>query len=362
MLRPQPIRLESKLTVHKTMDLKQLADAIVRIPKVELHVHLEGATDAETVWEMARRNRVGLPAATLDEWKRHYQFKNFEHFIEVYTTAASTMCTPADWAFMIDRFMANQARQNIVYSEVYVSASHQIGKLPLNEWMYALAEGASIAEKQHGVQIRFLVDISRHMPETQSTVLDCAILGKKTGHVIGLGLGGIETGYPPSLFVETYREAERQGLRLVAHAGETTGPETILDSIDLLQAQRIGHGVRCLDDPQLVSRLRESQIPLEVCPTSNYCLGVVKPGEPHPIRRMVNEGIFCTINSDDPPMFATSLVEEYGLLFRQGFSWDELVQLNANAVEASFLPNDHKALLRQQLSDQDRLADENGFN
>ena len=321
---------------------EHISDAVLHMPKVELHVHLEGSTDAETVWAMAQRNGVSLPAKSFEDWKQHYKFKDFEHFIEVYSAAAATMCTPDDWVFMVKRFIANQARQNIVYSDVFISPSHQIGKLPHDEWIGALVEGAAEGEKQQGVKIRFIADISRHMPDTQQAVLDCALLGMKTGYVIGLGLGGIEEGYPPSLFLDTYGEARRQGLHVLAHAGETTGPETIRDSIDMLTVERIGHGIGCLDDPQLVARLRESQIPLEVCPTSNYCLGVVESHQPHPIRRMVNEGLFCTVNSDDPPMFGTSLVDEYCLLFRQGFTWDELVQLNLNAVQASFLPHEAK--------------------
>ncbi len=316
---------------------ERLTCLLTSLPKVELHVHLEGATDAETVWCMAQRNGVQLPAESLADWKEHYAFRDFPHFIEVYGQATAAMQSPADWQFMLERFAQSQAEQNIVYSEVFLSASYHLRKIPADEWLAALVEGARTGESKYGVQIRFIPDISRHLPETQEAVLEFVLAGKKTGYVIGLGLGGMEVGFPASLFVDTFDEARRAGLHVVAHAGETTGAQTIRDAIKLLRAERIGHGIRCLDDPDLVAMLNERQTPLEVCPTSNYCLGVVKHGTRHPIRQMVDAGLFCTVNSDDPPMFNTSLINEYRLLSCQGFTWRELVQLNLNAVQASFL-------------------------
>lgn len=324
-------------------------DAVHRMPKVELHVHLEGATDAETVWEMAQRNGVSLPADSLDSWREMYQFRDFHHFIEIYDYCTQTMKTPEDWELMVGRFAEHQAEQNVVSSEVFLSSSHVLTHLPADEWTGALVAGASAAEDRHGIRIRFIPDIGRQMPDSQQAVLDCVLGGMASGYFIGLGLGGVEEGFPPHLFEETYRQAREAGLRVVAHAGETTGAETIRDSVDLLQAERIGHGIRVLDDPALVARLRSEQVPFEVCPTSNYCLGVVGKGEPHPLRQMVDAGLLCTVNSDDPPMFCTTLVDEYRLLARQGFDWEELVQLNLNAVSASFLSAEEKAELREEV-------------
>lgn len=331
------------------MSVEQITDSLTRLPKVELHVHLEGATDAETVWTMAQRNGVSLPADSLESWRQHYKFQDFSHFIDVYTAAARAMRTPEDWSFMVERFMHSQSQQNIVYSEVFLSTSHQIGKLPLDEWVDALCQGAANGEKHHGTRIQFIADISRHMPDTQEAVLECAVEAADTEYFVGLGLGGVEEGFPASLFEDTYREARRLGLRVVAHAGETTGARTVQDAVRILKAERIGHGIRCLDDADLVAELRDTQLPLEVCPTSNYCLGVVERDRPHPLRRMVDAGLFCTVNSDDPPMFDTTLIDEYKLLARQGFRWNELIQLNLNAVDASFMPNDEKAQLRAQI-------------
>jgi adenosine deaminase len=168
------------------------------------------------------------------------------------------------------------------------------------------------------------------------------------GVVVGLGLGGREVGHPPEGFADVYAEARRQGLRVVAHAGETAGAASVRGALDSLGAERIGHGVRCLEDPALVEWLRAGRVPLEVCPTSNYRLGVVPPGRPHPIRRMVDAGLCCTLNSDDPPMFGTDLAGEYGLLAGQGFTWEELWRLNLNTLEATFLPEGEKEVCRRE--------------
>ena len=150
------------------------------------------------------------------------------------------------------------------------------------------------------------------------------------------------------LFANTYAEARRQGLRVVAHAGEAVGPESIWGALKALKAERIGHGIRCLEDAELVEYLRQQQIPLEVSPQSNYCLGVVDRDRPHPIREMIDRGLYCTVNSDDPAMFATSLTNEYLTLAQQGFSWEELWQLNRNTLEAAFLEDAEKKDYRQQ--------------
>jgi adenosine deaminase len=196
--------------------------------------------------------------------------------------------------------------------------------------------------------VKFIPDISRELPDTQTQVLEFALKGKERGLFIGLGLGGIEAGNPPEGFIDTYKEAKRQGLRVVVHAGEADGPQSIRGAIDSLGAERIGHGIRCLEDSELLAELRRKQIPLEVSPQSNYCLGIVKRDRPHPIRQMVEAGLFCTLNSDDPTMFSTNLNNEYLTLAAQGFSWEELWQLNLNTLEASFLSAKEKDIYRSQ--------------
>ncbi|WP_119065322.1 adenosine deaminase [Aggregatilinea lenta] len=325
-----------------------LAQRLQTMPKVEIHVHLEGATDADTVWDMARRNGVALPAASLDEWRAFYEFRDFNHFIQVYMSAAACMQTVDDFVYMTESFIQRQAQQNVRYCEVFLSASLLLDKVPEDELIDAFIEGARNGEAKYGTHVAFIPDIGRNLPDTRFRVLDFVLKGQAKGAFIGLGLGGAEVGFPPELFVDVYEEAQRQGLHLVAHAGETEGPASIWGALRSLHAERIGHGIRALDDDTLVDYLRGTQIPLEVSPKSNYRLKVVPTDQPHPIRELVDRGVYVTVNSDDPPMFSTRLNDEYLLLAQQGFSWDELWQLNLNGLEATFLDEAGKAAYRAE--------------
>jgi adenosine deaminase len=324
----------------------ELASRLQAMPKVEIHVHLEGATTAETIYQMAQRNQVDLPVVSAEAWRSFYQFRNFEHFIEVYITALGCMRTPEDYAWMVEQFLKQQAEQNIRYSEVYISDSRHTRAIPDDELLDAIAAGIATGESKYGFRLKLIADISREVPDSQRRVLEFALKGKERGLFIGIGLGGQEVGYPPELFTETYAEARRQGLHVLAHAGEAAGAASIWGAIEQLQVERIGHGIRCLEDLALVEVLRQQQIPLEVSPQSNYRLGFVPVNQPHPIRQMVDAGLCCTLNSDDPAMFSTSLTMEYLTLAAQGFSWEELWQLNLNALEATFLSEAEKEVYR----------------
>lgn len=337
-----------KPVYHNTPITTDLVDRLRAMPKVELHVHLEGATDAATVWELAQRNKVTLPASTLEEWKAMYTFRDFDHFIDIYLLAARCMRTPDDFVYMIERFLERQAEHHVRYSETFLSASLMLDKFTQDEIIAALTEGVRRGEARYGVRLRFIPDISRQEPETSQRVLDFVLKGKEQGIFIGLGLAGKEVGFPPELFADVFAEARRQGLHVVAHAGETEGPTSIWGAIRSLQVERIGHGVRALEDRRLVEHLSQTQIPLEVSPCSNYRLKIVPADQPHPIRTLMDQGVYVTVNTDDPPMFSTDLSGEYVMLARQGFSWEELWQLNLKALEATFLTDKAKAIYRAE--------------
>lgn len=340
--------IENKTKYNLKSNLS-LPERLVKMPKIELHVHLEGAMNAKTIYEMAERNNTAYPAESLKEWEKFYKFSNFNHFIEVYKAASKCIITPEDYMFMIDKFMEMQARQNIIYSEVFISASLHINEFSDEEWIEAIAEGMRLGEKKYATKIAIIPDIAREYPDTQERVLELIIKGQKKGVFIGLGLGGLESGFPPELFIETYAKARRNNLHVVAHAGEAAGPTSVWGAIQELKIERIGHGIRCMEDDKLVKFLQEHQIPLEVCPVSNYCTGILQKREMHPLHHMMEAGLYCTVNSDDPSMFSSSLNNEYKMLASQGFTWEELWQLNKNALEASFLSNEEKANYRKQL-------------
>jgi adenosine deaminase len=328
----------------------ELEAHIRAMPKVEIHVHLEGATSPETIFEMAQRNGVALPAPTLDAWRAFYVFRDFDHFIEVYLTAAACMRAPEDFAAMAEDFVHRQAAQNVRYTEAYFSPSLHFCKLSDDDMIAALAKGVHNGEAETGSRVRFISDISRESPHLQGQVLDFTLHARERapGLFMGLGVGGPEVGHPPEDFTDTFAEARRQGLRVVAHAGETEGPASVRGALHALQAERIGHGISALDDALLVAELRERGTPVEVSPQSNYCLGVARRDQPHPIRHMRDAGLNVSVNSDDPPMFSTDLNNDYLTLAAQGFTFDELWQMNLSALEASFMPTDEKVALRRE--------------
>jgi adenosine deaminase len=326
----------------------ELAARLRAMPKVEIHVHVEGATDAETFYQIAQRNHVELPTSSFADWKSFFEFRDFSHFIQVYAAAVQCLQTPEDYALLIERFYKRQAEENIRYTEAFLSASFLTQKFQDDEILDAIAARRSAGEANYHCQINLIPDIAREVPDSQDRVLEFVVKGKERGLFVGLGVGGLEVGYPPELFTKTFAQARRQGLRLVAHAGEAVGAESIWGAVNTLKPERIGHGIRCLDDPNLVEVLRQHQIPLEVSPQSNYCLGVVERSEPHPIRKMVDAGLYCTVNSDDPAMFSTSLTNEYLTLAAQGFNWEELWQLNLNTLEATFLDEVEKDKYRAE--------------
>lgn len=330
-----------------------LSDFIRRMPKVELHVHLEGSIQPETLLELARRNQVELPAQTVEGLRDWYRFRDFAHFIEVYIAISRCICTPDDLELIAREFLRGQAAQNIRYSEVtFTPYTHYAFNrhIEFADQLAAISRARAWAERELGVTMGLVTDIARNVQPVAHGLLvaDWAISGKDQG-IVAFGLGGPEVGYPPELFAEAFARARAAGLPGVPHAGETVGPESMWGAIDSLQAVRLGHGVRCLEDAKLVDTLRERQIPLEVCPTSNICLGVFPSLELHPLPRLLEAGLDVTINSDDPPMFNTTLTDEY-LKIASAFGFDRqtIVQLVMNGVRATLLPAERRTEMERQ--------------
>ncbi len=327
-----------------------LKDFIHRLPKVELHVHLEGSIQPATLLELARRNAVTLPADDVAGLQRWYQFTDFNHFIKTYLTISSCICTPEDIELIARDFMRGQAEQNIVYSEITFTPYTHFSTnrcIPFDEQLDALTRARAWAARELNINCGWVFDLARNVRpiEHSQTVAEWAVQGMPHG-VVGFGLGGIEAGNPPEWFAEAFAYARAHGLAAVPHAGEIAGAESVRGAIEVLGAHRIGHGVRCLEDPALVEYLRVHQIPLEVCPTSNVCLGVAASFAEHPLPRLLAEGLYVTLNSDDPPMFNTTLTNEY-VKAAAAFAWgeEELRKLALNAVHASLLADAEKERL-----------------
>jgi aminodeoxyfutalosine deaminase len=329
------------------MDLIEFAQ---RIPKAELHVHLEGSILPRTLLELSRRNHVSLPAEDEAGLSEFYRFHDFTHFIETYWTITSCLRTPEDYRLIAYEFGSECARQNIRYAEVtFTMLTNMIMTgLSWQEIMEGLNIGREQAHKDYGVWWQWVFDIVRNYPDTQNQVLDLTLAARDMG-VVAFGLGGSEAEFPPELFVRTFERARRENLHRVPHAGEFAGAQSVWDTVKLLHAERIGHGVRSIEDPRLVEYLHANSIPLEICPTSNICLKVFPDYAHHPLRQLWEAGLTVTIGSDDPPMFGTDLNREYQILVEHfNFSKIELEQVSLNAIRASFLSQAEKQKLEQE--------------
>lgn len=331
---------------------RERLDAFIRdMPKVELHVHLEGAVLPETLLNLARTHQVELPARDLDGIREFYTFTDFDHFVRVYMKINDCLKAPEDAGLITEELGNEAARQNIRYLEVTISP----GTLTLIhghsfQGIYReIKAGAERARERHGVRMQFIVDVIRDMPpDVREAGARFAIEAQGDG-VVALGLGGTESRYPPEQFTDLFDMARDAGLPSVPHAGETAGPESIWGALNLLHAVRIGHGVRAVEDPALVDYLVEKQIPLEISPTSNMCIGVFDSWEDHPMRVLYDAGVPVTVNSDDPPMFNTTLTQEYReLVDRFGFDVDDLEVVTLAGVNHSFLPADERAAMGEE--------------
>ena len=329
------------------MNLREYAQ---RIPKVELHVHLEGSILPHTLLELARRNHVVLPASDEAGLAKLYKFKNFDQFLETYMFITGCLRTADDYRLIAYEYGRECARQNIRYAEVTftIFTNTTLTGLSWQEILGGLNAGRQQAQSEYGIRWQWVFDIVRNLPDTQEEVLNIALAARHMG-VIALGLGGLEAGFLPELFTDTFNRAYQQQLHRVPHAGEISGPESIWSAINLLHADRIGHGVRSIEDPLLVKYLRMKALPLEICPSSNIRLQVYPDYAHHPLRKLWDAGLMVTVASDDPAMFGIDLNHEYQLLvddFR--FSREELEQVSLNGIKASFLSEAEKQKLIEE--------------
>lgn len=324
-----------------------ILDYIHAAPKAELHVHLEGSIQPETLLTLAERNGVALPCETVEELRAWFKYRDFHHFIEIYRAITGCLKTPADFELIVYEFGSEMARQNIRYAEVTFTPSLHgcFHHIPHDIYFSGITRGRESVRKDFGVEIAWVFDIVRNAEFFESKAdyaLRAAIEGMGDG-VVAIGLGGLEDGYPPEPAAPWFDRARDAGLHSVPHAGELAGPTSIWGAIRSLGAERIGHGVRAVEDPELVAYLAEHRIPVEVSPTSNIRLGVYDSLAAHPLRRLHDAGVIVTVNSDDPPLFNTSLNEEAALLADPfGFDLETIDEILLNAIRYSFLPPDRK--------------------
>ena len=327
-----------------------LEQFITKMPKVELHVHLEGSVRPETLLKLAKRHHVALLADNVEGLRRWYTFRDFDHFLEIYMTISTCLRTAEDIELIAREFLIGQSEQNIQYSEVTFTPFNQYynNGLGFHEQIDAVNRARAWAEKELGVRMGVIMDIPRLTDPNSGLMIADWMIERYGDGLIALGLGGPEVDHPPEKFQNAFDRVRAAGIPCILHAGETVGPSSIWSAIRVADPKRIGHGVRAIEDPQLVAHLREKQIPLEVCLTSNICLKVYPSLEEHSLPKLMEHKLFVTINSDDPPMFNTTLTQEY-IMGQKAWKWNRntIERLVLNAVDAALLPEQEKRTMRR---------------
>lgn len=320
------------------------------LPKVELHLHLEGAAPPTFIRGLAKEKHLDI-SGIFDE-RGNYRYRDFRDFLKVYEAATSALRTPGDYQRLTLAVLEESAASGVVYSETFVSPDFCGGR-DLGAWreyLHAMQEAADQAERQMGITLRGIVTCIRHFgPEKARETARCA--AETAGDwIVGFGIAGDEKIGAPKDFRWAFDCAREAGLRLTAHAGEWGGPESVRAALQDLEVERIGHGVRAIEDPALVDELAERGTVLEVCPGSNVALGIYKDFREHPIDALDRRGVKVTISTDDPPFFHTTMVREYEELHR-AFDWDEgqFRRIARAALDAAFCDADTKAKIAKKL-------------
>ena len=330
-----------------------LAAFIAGLPKVELHVHHVGSASPGIVAELAARHPdAGVPddPAKLAEY---FSFRDFAHFIDLYLSTVALLRTPEDIRLLTYEVAQDMAAQNIRYAELTCTPyTHVLNGVPVEGYVEAIEDARVAAERDLGLVLRWIFDIPGEIGPDAAMKTARIAVDHGPPALVAFGLGGPEIGTSRPKFRPAFDLARAAGLHSVPHAGESTGPQTIWDAIEHLGAERIGHGTSATQDPALLQYLVEHRIPLEVCPTSNVATRVVDTYQVHPIRDMVAAGVLVTINSDDPPMFGTTLNREYGIAADLlGLDAAGVAELGRAAVDASFLDEPGKRTLAAEIDD-----------
>jgi adenine deaminase len=324
----------------------QLKEFIRRIPKAELHCHLEGAIQPATLITLAGRHGIPLPFSDEAGAAEFYEFTNLNQFLGIFALACGTLRTAADFETITLDLAADAVRQGITYREVFFTyAYHDRRNVAWSEVVRGIAAGRAQGKARYGVEMAFIADIDRTIsPEDGVRLAEMAFTDRDVAPIIGIGLDSQEIDYPAHRHRPAFDLAMKLGLHRVAHAGEDVGPDSVWDALDSLHVERIDHGVRSIDDPGLIERLAETQIPLTVCPLSNIALKVYPTLADHPFKRLMDAGVFVTLNSDDPPMFHTDVVDNYEAVAETfGFGPEEIRLIARNSFAGSFLDAETKA-------------------
>ncbi len=329
----------------------QIAKLIDRLPKVELHVHLEGTLEPELAFRLARRNGVRLPFRSVREMRAAYDFSDLQSFLDVYYAACAALVTREDFreltAAYLDRAHADRVRH---VEPFFDPQTHTERGIPMGDVIGGILDGLAEGEKRYGITSGLILSFLRHLPP-ESADATLAEAEPWLDKLVAVGLDSSERGFPPEPFAGTFARARTGGLRAVAHAGEEGEAQLVARTLDALQVSRIDHGVRAADDITVMRRLAESGVVLTACPNSNVRLRVLASMDQSPVKKLLDAGVAVTINSDDPAYFGGYIGANYrAVAAALDLDADDLVRLAANAIDGSFAPDNRKLELHSELA------------
>jgi adenosine deaminase len=323
---------------------------IRKLPKAEMHIHLEGSFEPELMFALADRNRVQLAYESVDEVRRAYQFTDLQSFLTIYYAAARALQKEPDFYDLTWAYLERAHAQNVRHVEPFFDPqTHTDRGIALETVVAGITRALADGERRLGISWRLIMCFLRDLPaDAAMRTLEQALPFRD--RITGVGLDSAEAGHPPADFAAVFERARREGLRVVAHAGEEGPPDYIWQALDALKVSRIDHGVRCMEDPRLVDRLVADRVPLTVCPLSNVKLRVFKTLADHPVKRMLDRGLCVTLNSDDPAYFGGYILDNYLAVAKTfALSRAEIGTIARNAIQATFLDEAGKRTLLGEL-------------
>jgi adenosine deaminase len=319
-------------------------------PTAELHIHVEGTLEPAAVIAMAARNGVSIPVTDPGELLARYSFSDLQSFLDLHYANLSVLRTGQDFFEMATGYLDRARAGNVRRAEIFFDPqTHVSNGVALEAVMEGLTAAIRDSERTHGISADLIMCFLRDRGAEAAGEMLSAILPFR-GEIIGVGLDSTEIGYPPELFADVYARAAAEDLHLVAHAGEEGGPETVAAALDVLHVERVDHGIRAMEDPALVKRLRDQRVPLTVCPLSNVCLRAVDTLADHPLPVMLDEGLLVTVNSDDPPYFGGYIDANYAAVREQfALTPGQLETLALNSFDAAFIDDSRRQAWKHEV-------------
>jgi adenosine deaminase len=321
------------------------------LPKAELHLHVEGTLEPKMVFSLAKKNGLALPYDSIEDLESRYSFTNLQSFLDLYYACMSVLRTEDDFAELASAYLARAWSQGVRHAELFFDPqAHTSRGVPIDAVIDGLQRALAQAQQEWGMTGGLILCFLRHLPAADA-MATLESVAHRSGDLLGVGLDSAEVGFPPHLFADVFARAKELGLHAVAHAGEEGPPEYVWEALEILNVERIDHGVRALEDPRLVAHLRDRRVPLTVCPLSNVRLGGVASIDLHRLKDMLDAGLVVTINSDDPAYFGGYIADNYrAVASALNLSDDHLRQMAAFSIEASFLPAEAKAPLLAEIA------------